>query len=193
MKTEIVDRRASASSQWDEVWEGVLHMPPMPNGTHQDFSLALAMYLTMHWARPRKGLVRQEVNLTTEADASEWQRNYRIPDLVLVSADRRGIDRNEVMVGAPLVVVEIASPGDESREKLGFYAGLGVPEVWIFDRDTKELEAYLLVEEVYEVTPVGESWWTSPGTGVSFRSGGTGKLRVRMGADDCTLAEIPDA
>ena len=54
------------------------------------------------------------------------------------------IDHDTYFEGAPTVVVEIRSPGDETMEKLPFYAKLGVPEVWIIDRDTRQPELYLL-------------------------------------------------
>jgi Uma2 family endonuclease len=54
-----------------------------------------------------------------------WPDNHRIPDLVLLTPARFAIDRNEYFEGAPDVVVEIRSPGDESYEKRDFYAALG--------------------------------------------------------------------
>lgn len=32
----LEERRISGADQWDEVWEGVLHMVPPPNVEHQD-------------------------------------------------------------------------------------------------------------------------------------------------------------
>jgi len=29
-------RRRTGADRWDEIWDGVLHMPPMPNREHQD-------------------------------------------------------------------------------------------------------------------------------------------------------------
>ena len=42
------------------------------------------------------------------------------------------------------MVVEIQSPGDETYEKLPFYAELGVSEVWIINRDSRSIEVYAL-------------------------------------------------
>ena len=64
----LEERKNSDAAKWDEMWNGVLHMPPMPNGMHQDFSLHLASFLLWNWAKPQGGRVRQEVNLTTPAD-----------------------------------------------------------------------------------------------------------------------------
>jgi Uma2 family endonuclease len=164
----------------------------MPNAMHQDFSLDLASWLKWRWAKPSGGLVRQEVNLTTLKDESNWPQNYRIPDIVMLDASRLSIDKNEYMAGAPLVVIEIRSPGDEAYEKLPFYAGLGVPEVWIFDRDTREPELYALKGGTYELLePDGAGWHHSPATGLQFRHHPPRQIRARIGADDSTSESLP--
>jgi Uma2 family endonuclease len=120
-------RKRTGADRFDEMWDGVLHMPPMPNREHQDLGGELETWLRLRWARPRKAKVYHEINV---AAPGGWpDRNYRIPDLVLLTPERFHIDRNEYFEGAPDVVVEIYSPGDESYEKLPFYQELGVPEV----------------------------------------------------------------
>ena len=190
----LKERMNSEVAQWDEMWNGVLHMPPMPNGMHQDFAFHLQSYLWQYWAKPRGGRVRQEVNLTTPEDEAHWTHNYRIPDLVVLSADRLGIDKNEYMVGAPLVVVEVKSPNDETYDKFPFYAALGVPEVWVFDRTTRVPELYTLgAAATYEPVPAGpDGWIGSPATGVEFRPTGAGKVVARMVGDPTSATELPD-
>jgi len=189
----LAERTNSEAAQWDEMWNGVLHMPPMPNGMHQDLVGDLRDFIKFHWARPSGGLVRHEVNLTTPEDEAQWTLNYRIPDLVLVSSDRLHIDKNEYMAGAPLVVVEVRSPGDETYEKFPFYAGLGVPEVWVIDRDTCSPEIHVLgAERTYQSLAMGQDGWlASPNTAIQFRQTIAAKLLVRLGTDDTTLEEIP--
>lgn len=189
------ERKNSEVAQWDEMWNGVLHMPPMPNGMHQDFSGDLRGYLKHHWAKPRGGLARQEVNLTTPEDEAHWTLNYRIPDLVLVSRDRLHIDKNTYMAGAPLVVVEVKSPDDETYDKFPFYARLGVPEVWVFDRDTRTPEVHVLAAgPAYQPRPADpDGWLRSPASGVEFRQTNPGKVWVRVGGDDATAEELPDS
>ena len=116
-----------------------------------------------------------------------------IPDLVLLDPPRFGIDKIEYMVGAPLVVVEIASPGDETYDKFPFYAGLGVPEVWVIHRDTRTPEIHLLgPARTYTVASAGDGGWIkSPGAGVEFRQTRPGKLWIRTGGDDSTATELP--
>src|SRR5262245_61047905 len=128
----IEERKRTGAHQWDEMWEGVWHLMPSPNREHQDLEGDMYGYLKARWARPRRAKVHMQVNLATPGG---WpDRNYRIPDLILVSPERFAIDCNEYFEGAPDVAVEIHSPGDEAYEKLTFYAELGVPEVWIIHR-----------------------------------------------------------
>jgi Uma2 family endonuclease len=184
-------RKRTGADQWDEVWEGVLHLPPAPNRYHQDLEWALETYLRFRWARPRGAKVYHQVNL---AAPGGWpDKNYRIPDLLLLTPERFAIDHIEYFEGAPDVVVEIHSEGDEAYEKLPFYADLGVPEVWIIDRDTKEPEIYLLKRGQYKKQVAAKSGWLrSPGTEIELRAGSPGKLAVRLAGDDASREELPE-
>lgn len=187
------ERANSEFAQWDEMWNGVLHMPPMPARKHQNLELRLAIFLFQNWVPKSNGRVNQQVNLTTPGDEPEWTKNYRIPDIVLLTPDRFGIDKEEYMAGAPLVVVEIRSPGDETNEKMAFYRDLGVPEVWVIDRDSCRSEISVLENGQYRLLAGNsEGWVRSPATNVEFRSLGSKQLAVRL-ADDLSSEElIPD-
>ena len=190
----LAERKNSEAAQWDEMWNGVLHIPPMPNRLHQDITRDVLTYLHSQWAKPRGCRANQEVNLTTPEDEAHWTLNYRIPDLVLLTPDRFHIDKGEYMVGAPLVVIEIASSGDETYDKFSFYAALGVPEVWVFHRDTKVPEVHTLAAgPVYRAEqPEPGCWLRSLATGVEFRQTQPGKVWLRIAGNDATAAELPD-
>jgi Uma2 family endonuclease len=115
-------RKRSGLHRLDEVWEGVLHLVAAPSSEHAYIAQQLAVLLD----RPARaaGLVpaMHEVNLGTSED------DFRVPDGAL----HREIPRSVWNATAPLVV-EIASPGDESWQKLPFYAAHGVDEVLIVD------------------------------------------------------------
>ena len=90
------------------------------------------------------------------------------------------------------MVVEIRSPEDESYDKLDFYATLGVPEVWIIDRDTKAPEIYALVGGAYESRdPDADGWVKSEATDVEIRRTESSRLAMRVGGDGSTLQELP--
>ena len=183
-------RKRTGADRWDEMWEGVLHMPPAPNREHQEFEWSLETYLRLHWARPRGAKVYHQINV---AAPGGWPHNYRIPDLVLLTPERFDIDHNEYFEGAPDVVVEIHSAGDESYDKLPFYAELGIPEVWIIDRDRKEPELYVLQAGHYERQMAGDDRWAlSAATGIELRAGRPGKLDIRLAGHATTQEELPE-
>jgi len=183
-------RARSGADQWDEMWEGVLHMPPVPNREHQDFEFSLEAWLRKHWGRPGGNKVYHQINLSGQRD---WRHDYRIPDLVLLTPDRFRIDHNEYFYGPPEVVVEIHSPDDESYEKLSFYARLGVPEVWILDRDAKTPEVFVLHEGDYgRQAPDPSGWIRSPATAIEMRAEPGGRLAVRLAGDPDTLVLLPE-
>jgi Uma2 family endonuclease len=182
-------RRRTGADQWDEMWDGVLHMPAMPINDHQDLAGDLLTYIKLHWARPRRAKVFHEVNL---ASIGGWPNNYRVPDLLLLSRENFSINRGKYFEGAPDAVVEIHSPGDEAYDKLPFYEGLGVPEVWIINRDTKEPEVYLLKGGRYRKQRATAGWVRSPAADIELRAGKPGQLAVRMRGDDATREDLPE-
>jgi Uma2 family endonuclease len=184
-------RRRTGADRWDEMWEGELHMPPAPNRMHQDLELSLGAWLRQHWAKPRGCKVYPPINL---ALPGRWPQDYRIPDLVLLEPDRFEIDRDEYFDGPPTALIEIRSPGDETLDKLPFYAKLGVPEVWVIDRDTRVPDIYVLRDGEYEpMDPDPDGWLHSDATGIRLRGEPTRKLAIQVGDDSSTLDFLPDA
>jgi Uma2 family endonuclease len=191
-RAEIIEwRRLTGADRWDEMWDGVLHMPPAPTNPHQKLAARLGRWLARYWAEPRGCEVYPPLNVAAEG---EWPRNYRIPDLVLLTPDRLGIDREEYFEGAPTVAVEIRSLGDGTYEKLPFHANLGVPEVWIVDRDTKRPEIHILRDGEYShQTPDEAGWITSPIAGVQMRTETRDepKLAIQIRGEPHTQRVIP--
>ncbi len=186
------ERKRSGAERFDEMWEGVLHVSPSPNYEHQEFTFQLEMFLYREWALPARGRIVHELNVVHPDDEDDWIHNYRIPDLVLLSKDRLGFNRNTYILGAPLVCVEIRSPYDESYDKLPFYIRLGVPEVWIIDRDTKEPTVFALVEGNYRAVEAdAEGWIFSAAVGARMRATPAGKLAIRLDITGAG-AELPE-
>ena len=184
----LKQRKQIGADRNDEMWEGVLHMPPMPNRFHQDFNWALETYLRLVWMPTREARVHHEVNV---CPVGGWPNNYRVPDLVILLPERFGIDHNEYFEGAPNVVVEIRSPGDEAYEKLAYYADLGVPEVWIIDRDTCEPELHVLKRNHYKKKSASTAGWLrSAETGLELRQGDGNRLVIRLEGNDATRQEL---
>jgi Uma2 family endonuclease len=73
--------------------------------------------------------------------------DYRVADLVLTAGEP-----DDLYLPTAALVVEVLSPGDESRLKFGHYAAHHVDEFVIIDPDTKQVEWYRLVDDRYELT-----------------------------------------
>lgn len=182
-------RKQSGADRYDEMWEGVLHMVAAPNREHQDLKGSIEAWLRVHWARPNGCKVYSEINVALPGN---WPHNYRIPDLVLLTPERFSIDLNERFEGPPDVVVEIRSPGDESYEKLEFYAQLGVPEAWVIQRDSKQPEIYRLAGTGYQLLePDPDRWHRSLQLPVEMR-GEAGKLVIRLTNAPDSQEELPE-
>jgi Uma2 family endonuclease len=114
-------RRRSGLDRMDEVWEGVLHMVPAPSYAHADIEGQLHRIIGP--LAPQAGL-----SMIGQSNLGEGEHDFRVPDSAL---HRPGVS-GAWHPTAPLVV-EIVSPGDESWEKLPFYAAHAVEEVLIVD------------------------------------------------------------
>ena len=167
---------------------GVLHTAPTPNRDHQELAGHVWKWLREHWAQPGGNRADPPRNVVS---VGGWPHDYRIPDVVLLTPDRFEFDRNDYVEGPPAVVVEVRSPGDETYEKLPFYAALGVPEVWIVDHDSKQPQVNVLIEGDYTLQPAGsEGWMLSPTTSVRLRPE-NGKLAMQLGEDGGTKRLLP--
>jgi Uma2 family endonuclease len=133
----LAERRRRGIDSRDEVWDGVLHVPPEPTSDHQRLESALESVL-----RPiaiARGL--ECFHQLSILDPSNHDKNYRTPDLLVVDPAhiiRRGSE------GPVVLAIEILSPDDESRDKMPFYVARGVQELWLVDPETRVVEVYLL-------------------------------------------------
>jgi Uma2 family endonuclease len=181
-------RRRTGAERWDEMWEGVLHMGPAPSLEHQDLAGDLERWLRAHWSRARRNKVYHDVSVASEGN---WPDDYRIPDLVLLMGNRLRICRGDYLDGAPDVVIEILSPNDETREKMPFYARIGVPEVWLVDGETRQPEIHVLRGDGYQpLSTDTEGWFCSPATGIRLRRKGK-QLVIQLQGDANTRAKLP--
>jgi Uma2 family endonuclease len=132
----LAERRMRGLDRYDEVWNGVLHMNPSPVRRHGE--VAVVLFRALDSAAANTDLaVLWEQNLIPLHEPG-WN-DYRIPDLIVFGPDaaaERGVQ------GAPALVVEIRSPGDDSYRKLPFYEEIGAGEVLIIDRDTAEVRRW---------------------------------------------------
>lgn len=115
-------RRQAGVDRLDEVWRGVRHMVPGPSIEHADISQQLAVLLD---GPARAAGLRPTMS---EFNLGESEHDFRVPDGGLHRPGASG-----VWQATAAAVVEILSPGDESRQKLSFYAARDVDEVLLVD------------------------------------------------------------
>jgi Uma2 family endonuclease len=136
------EREASGLDRYDEVWEGIYIMAPLANNEHQDLQFEMAAALKD--AIGKGQTVRIQTGANVSDREAEWLDNYRIPDVVVVYPGGAARDCDTHWCGGPDFCVEIASPGDRSRDKLDFYARIGVRELLLVDRDPWDVQLYRL-------------------------------------------------
>lgn len=186
----LEERHRLGHDRYDEMWEGVVHMNAVPHRDHQVLGSQLFVWLYLRWRRAPQCEVYPERNI---ALPSGWPNDYRIPDLVLTTDERAEYDRGTYIEGPPLVCIEIHSPHDEAYEKLEFYARLGVPEIWIIGRDSKQIELYALdsANRTFElVEPNADGWLVSNATGILLKTVGE-RLAIQLANDPTTRADLP--
>jgi len=137
------ERKATGADRWDEVWEGVYVVAPLPNDEHQEL-VADFVYVFKSTAGPA-AKVRPRVNVSDRDEG--WTHNYRGPDVVVFLPGTKAVNRGTHWVGGPDFAVEILSEEDRSREKLPFYGKVGVHELLMVDRNPWALELYRLEGE----------------------------------------------
>ena len=132
-------RRKAGVDRLDEVWQGVRHMVPGPSFEHARMSQQLAELL----GPPARaaGLVAA----MSEFNLGESEYDFRVPDGGLHRTGAAG-----VWLATAAVVVEILSPGDESWQKLPFYADHHVDEVLLVDPDERTVTWLALHDGEYQ-------------------------------------------
>lgn len=130
-----------------EVVDGVLYMAPAPSIAHQDASGWFFFYLTTYVRMAGLGRV-----FAAPVDVELAPNVVTQPDVIVVLNENLGVITPSHIVGAPDLIVEIASPstaGYDRRTKQDAYARAGVPEYWIADADARTVEVLLLDRGAY--------------------------------------------
>lgn len=148
-------RERTGADRFDEMWQGVLHMTPSPSFQHQLQASRILNFLVEVWCPRTGGSAVMQVNVSTP---ERWDQDYRIPDVSVMGPER--VPHGEGMFVQPNVVFEIRSPGDETYEKLPFYAALGIEAVVVIERDTKATQVFALSGEDFVLLPPGPDGWT---------------------------------
>ncbi len=122
-------RKRLDQDRHDEMWEGVYHMAPAPRNIHGDKQQQLAELIgPLARQAGLRPMIGGEFNIGE-------QNNFRVPDGGLL----RGRE-NAIWNPTAALAVEIVSPGDETWQKLPFYAAHHVQELLIIDPATRSID-----------------------------------------------------
>lgn len=137
---QLIERRKRLGQDlYDEVWEGTYHMAPMARIGH-GWLQAQVIALLGPLAERAGLLVSGPFNLGQSDD-------FRVPDGGL---HRGELDTEFVYLDTAAVVIEIVSPGDETYDKLPFYAAQGVDEILVVDPAERHVQVLVLAGDHYQ-------------------------------------------
>jgi Uma2 family endonuclease len=120
--------------------EGKLYMSPSPNFFHQSVAGNIYFLLRGYLKRHPRGKVA-----IAPSDVQLDFVNVHQPDVYFVSNERLDIIQEQGPVGAPDLVIEVLSRSTarlDKGPKLRVYARSGVRELWLVDKDKKQVAVY---------------------------------------------------
>jgi Uma2 family endonuclease len=130
-----------------EILDGVLYMSPAPSEPHQRSVLRLGHYLLTYVEFVSLGIV-----LTSPFDVELSFSNVVQPDALVLLKENRHKSISTRIIGAPDLVVEVASPGTsryDRKKKSRAYAQAGVREYWIVHPLEHTVEVFVLEADTY--------------------------------------------
>lgn len=130
-----------------EIVNGVLLITPAPNPDHQSIAARLTYYLFMHVELAGRGRV-----FPTPIDVELEPKNVFQPDVVVLLNAHLDRVAAKKIIGAPDLVIEIASPGTATYDRVSkydVYARAGIPEYWIVKPTNRTIEVLILENGEY--------------------------------------------
>ncbi len=130
-----------------EIVNGVLLMTPAPTPNHQSISAWFTYYLLMHVQLAGRGRV-----FPGPVDVELGPKNVFEPDGVVLLNEHLNRVAAKRIIGAPDLVVEIASPSTAAIDrvtKYEIYARSGIPEYWIAKPTDRTIEVLILENGEY--------------------------------------------
>ena len=143
-----------------EIVNGVLVMTPAPSPEHQSISVRLTHYLFVHAELAGLGRV-----FAAPIDVDLGSKNVFQPDVVVVLNEHLDKVQAKKIVGAPDLVVEIASPSTAVIDRLSkydAYARAGIAEYWIVKPTRRTVEVLVLEGGEYRSLGVFNGQQTLP-------------------------------
>jgi Uma2 family endonuclease len=149
-----------------EVIDGVLHMTPPPRILHQRVTFRLARQLGNYVEEHQLGeVLAAPVGVRLPSQPVPLQ-----PDILFIRQERLNIIGEDVVEGAPDLIIEVLSPSNwlyDRREKKQVYQQGDVAEYWIVDPRTKNIEVYQLEGGAYLLIGQYGAGETAPSPGIA--------------------------
>lgn len=142
LKRIIRRRRKTGADRYDEVWDEVYVMSPIADNSHQELAFRIAARISEALGEESGARISAGANFSDRK--LKWKKNYRVPDVAVYLPGNPAEDMGSFWHGGPDFAVEIIGHCDRSREKLDFYAKVGVRELLLVDRNPWALELYRL-------------------------------------------------
>lgn len=143
-----------------EIVNGVLIMAPAPSPEHQSIAVRIAYYMFPHIDLAGIGKL-----LTAPLDVDLGPKNVYQPDLVVVLNTHLDRVAEKKIIGAPDLVVEVASPSTAAYDRLTKYekyAHAGIIEYWIVKPKSRSVEVLVLEGREYRSLGVFNGQATLP-------------------------------
>jgi Uma2 family endonuclease len=143
-----------------EIVNGVLVMAPAPSPEHQSIAVRIAYYLF-----PHIDLVGIGKLFTAPIDVELGPKNVYQPDLVVVLNAHLDRVAEKKIIGAPDLVVEVASPSTAAYDRLTKYeeyARAGITEYWIVKLIAHTVEVLVLENGKYRSLGIFSGQQTLP-------------------------------
>jgi hypothetical protein len=177
----IAERQRLGLDIRDEVWEGVYHVVPPASEEHQHIGAELLVVLA---PLARSAGLRFSYETGVFDPQGPPLRDYCVPDLVFFLEEYRipaGVN------GRAELVIEIRSAGDDGLLKVPYYSRVGVQELVVIERDSKEVRQWTRDVDTLNEVHVG------PGPGhaltalpVQLRGAG-GRVELNAGGQVVTI------
>lgn len=143
-----------------EIVNGVLVMAPAPSPEHQDIVGMILYYLLIQVKFAGLGRV-----FTAPIDVDLGLKNVYQPDVIVVLNAHLNRVAAKKIVGAPDLVVEVASDSTAAMDRIAkydVYAHAGVTEYWIVKPERKTVEVFLLENRKYRSLGIFSGQQTLP-------------------------------
>ena len=137
-------RMPEVQDSTEEVVNGEIRIMPPPKFKHSEIIDRLAARM---WSQVDERLVKVKASQFGLV-IRKSPLTSRVPDLAVFDAATI-VEQDGYIHSAPQLVVEVLSPANtrrEREEKIGDYARIGVPEVWVVSPEGRTVEILYLAE-----------------------------------------------